>query len=173
MPLRRAKDGHYIITSTNHIAVALARQDEVEAEIERLNDKLAKTKLAQEIEALSEENQALFSAVNEYVLARYKHGEGYEDDNWKITKVRATRRRWNPDVLKGLVSHGVFKNVVKVEVDSAKIDSYVRQGKIQMDDIAAAYEEEPTAPYVKRTKRSDSGHAGDSEASELLAALGG
>jgi len=87
------------------------------------------------------------------VLDHYEAGDGFEDADFKVTKVVSHRRVWNAEKLATLVPRGVYKNLVTVTVVPAKVDQYVRAGKVTLDAIGAAYEETPNAPYVKLTRK--------------------
>lgn len=98
-----------------------------------------------------EEASALKSAVDKYVLDKFKSGEGLDLPTAKITKVVGHSRRWNPDKLSKLLSKGLFLKVVDYVPSAEKIDALVKEGKIDRKTIDAAYEESPNKPYVKWT----------------------
>lgn len=139
--------------------------------IETLREELSRTKVGQKVERLEEEVGLLSEAINGYVLDHYDDGDGYEDSDWKATRVVSHRRTWNVERLARLVPKAVFKNVTTTTVVPAKIDQMVRAGKVTLDELAPAYEETANAPYVKVTRRSESSDAGQSEAEELAAKL--
>ena len=117
------------------------------------------------------EKQELEDAVDKYVLDHYKPGDGYEDDSVKITKVVSHKRYWDPDKLRKLLPTKLYKLVINVSVNSAKLDELVREGKIDREKIESAFEEIPNTPYAKRTAKSDKGSRGAEEAAGLAAAL--
>ena len=123
MVLRRKKDGSFSINSGRSVHDALERKDKIAAELEQAEEELMQTKIGQKIRRLREEADALTEAVNAYILRKYEPGEGYEDEHWKVTKVQSHRRKWNPDTLKRLIPHGLWKRCIKVEVVPAKVDA--------------------------------------------------
>lgn len=121
---------------------------------------------------MREEKQILIDAVERYVLDKYEPGSGYEDESVKITKVVSHKRYWNPDKLRKILPTSVYKLVIKVSVDGAKIDELVREGKIDRERIESAFEEIPNTPYVRRSLKSDKSDRSAEEAAGLAAALG-
>lgn len=107
-------------------------------------------------------------AVNTYVVEH----EDYEDDNYKLTRVQGFRRSWNVGTLEKILPRGIFKNIIKIEADPAKIDEYVRSGRLKADVIEPAYEETPNKAYVKMTKKSHKEDVAEAEANALAAKLG-
>ncbi len=102
--------------------------------------------------ALRSARNQLKDAIDKWVLTK----KNYEDDGFKLTRVVGHRRHWDTAKLERILPRGIFKNIVRVEADSAKIDQYVRAGRLSLDLIEPALIEEPTAPYVKwTTKRVD------------------
>ena len=140
------------------MAVALEDIDALDAEITRLT---APLQIARD---------ALQGVVNEYVLKSYEPGEGYVDDAHRLTVVQSHTRKWNPDKLRKLVPMHIFKNITEVKVIPAKVDEYVRAGKIERADIEEAFEEHANAPYIKATTKA--GNSGASEAAALAERLG-
>lgn len=124
-----------------------------------------------QVAELRDERAKIDDAVREFVLTNYEGGEGYEDDVVKITKVQGHKRVWNAERLQELLPRGVFKNVVMLVPNAAKINEYVSAGKIDLDEIEDALEETATAPYVKVTRKSQSGdhEAAADELAEKLA----
>lgn len=120
------------------------------------------------IVSLQEQIAVLKEDIDKYVLDK----DDYEDTDYKLTRVQAFRRRWDVDKLEAILPRGIFKNIVRVEPDPAKIDQYVREGKIDMKKIAPAYTETPNAPFVKMTKKSHAEEKGSAEAESLAAKLG-
>jgi len=118
---------------------------------------------------LRDELEALTAAVDAYVIDHYEPGDGYDDGAVRLTKVVGYRRAWNPDKLRKLLPTRLYKLVIDVKVNNGKLDELVREGKIDRDKIESAYEEQPNAPYVRRTKASED-KAGE-EAAGLAAAL--
>lgn len=139
------------IASVSGVQSALRRIEEIDAALETLTARLAKTKLAQQIDVLEEEKHALSIEVDAFVLDHYEAGDGYEDDAIRITKVQGHSRRWNAETLMRLVPRGVFKTLVDVTVVPAKVDDAVKAGRITLEQIADAFEETPNRPYLKRT----------------------
>ena len=153
-----------MIASESHVRAATALRAECEYELEQLLD-------TPEIRELREDIGKLTEAIDEYIVEHYQASDGYEDDNIKLTKVVGHTRRWNPDKLRKLLPTRLYKLVIKVSVDSAKLDELVREGKIERDKIESAFEEMPNAPYVKRTDKTDRKTRED-EAAKLQEALG-
>lgn len=154
------KDGSYTLRSKKQVRAAIeaiALQDE----------QIEQARQAARLEAMEERRGALKSAVDAFVLDH----ESYEDEDIRITRVQSFRREWNADKLEKMLPRGVFKNVVKIAVVPAKIDQYVRQGKIDRDAIEAAFEETPNAPYAKWTDKADPDRA-TKDAEGLAEALG-
>jgi hypothetical protein len=118
------------------------------------------------IEDMEEQRAALRAAIDKFVL----DGKDYEDEDVMITRVQGHRRRWDVKKLETILPRGIFKNVVKIEVDPAKLDEYVRKGKIKREVIEPAFEETPNAPYAKWTEKSDKDRGGK-EADKLAEAL--
>lgn len=114
---------------------------------------------------LQNELAALKAAVDAFVLDH----EAYEDDTYKLTRVQGHRRTWNADKLEAILPRGLFKRVIKITVDPAKLDQLVRAKKIDGKKIDPAFEETPNAPYVKYTVKSED--SGASEAEGLAEAL--
>jgi hypothetical protein len=157
MALKKNKEGNYSLRSEKQLAEALALRDDMEHMAEGLREKIAETKLGQALQSFEEDAAALSAAIDRFVLERYSAGEGYEDANWKLTKVVGHSRRWNADKLQKLIPYGVFKKIVKVEVVPNLLNEAVKNGEIDLEAVDAAYEDTPNAPYVKRTRRSQSG----------------
>lgn len=147
-----------MISSKAHVRTALALRKTLQA---RLDELLANP----EIELLETDLAALKTGIDAWVLDHEK----YADDTITITRVQAMRRTWNPDKLEKLVPRGIFKNLVTFTVVPAKIDAYVRQGKLDLDKIAPAFEETPNAPFTKWTVKSNKN--GEVEADSLAEAL--
>jgi len=140
------------------VAVALEDIDALDEEIAKLTTPLVAAR------------DALQAVVDEYVLKSYDPGSGYEDDGHKLTVVQSHTRKWNPDKLRKLVPTHIFKNLIEVKVLPAKVDEYVRAGKIKREDIEDAYEESANTPYIKKTTRGAKN--GASEAASLAERLG-
>lgn len=115
--------------------------------------------------AFEEERTALKAAVDAYVIDK----DNYEDDTIKVTRVQGFRRAWDVAKLEKILPRGIFKNVVKIEVDPAKLNEYVNKGKIEEEKITPAFVETPNAPYTKWTPKTKG--AGEAEAEDLAAAL--
>ena len=120
------------------------------------------------IVSLQQEIADLKLGIDAYVLDR----EDYEDDDYKLTRVQAFRRRWDVDKLEAILPRGLFKNIVKIEVDPIKLDQLVREGRITAKKIEPAYTETPNQPFVKITKKSHAEEKGSAEAESLAAKLG-
>jgi hypothetical protein len=149
-----------IVSSASHVRVALERLAEIEEEI------LAKTG------PLVAEQATVKEALDNYVIDKFQAGDGYEDDDWKATKVVGHKRTWDVEKLGKLIPKGIFKNVVKVSVDGEKIDAMVAAGRLDRKKISAAFTEKPNKPYVKITKREkDAKKKGEAEAESLAAKL--
>lgn len=108
-------------------------------------------------------------AIDNYVLANYTAGEGYEDDKWLATKVVGNTRVWDAGALFKILPRGIFKQITKIVVDPQAIDEAVRAGKITDEQIASALSTRPNKPYVKVTARS--GASNTAEADNLAAKL--
>jgi hypothetical protein len=93
----------------------------------------------------------------------------YEDDRYKITRVIGFKRAWNVAKLEKLLPRGIFKNITKTEADPAKIDEYVKAGRIKLKEIEPAFEETPLKAYPKWTEKK--GERGQEEADSLAAKL--
>lgn len=150
--LKRKKTGEYIIRSASHVQVALNLLRTCERTLEELLANPIITDLENEISLLR-------LAINQFVL----DNDGYEDDSIKITRVQAFRRTWNAEKLENLVPRGIFKNLVTFTVKPEKIDEYVRQGKLNAEKIAAAYEESPNAPFTRWSKKSQANGAAEAQ----------
>lgn len=148
------------MSSKSHVRIALERIDELDKNMEAL------------IAPLRTERDRLREAADKYVVDHYNPGEGIETDTFKMTKVVGHTRWWNPEKLEKLVPRGIYKNLVEVKVLPAKVDEYVRKGKIKRADIEAAFEERPNKPYVKMTKKEQGDARASAEASSLAEALG-
>lgn len=160
MPRKKKVAG---LAGESDVARALDRREEIAATLETLEEQLAKTKLYQRVEALREEDAKIEADVKEFVLVNYASGEGYEDERVKLTKVVGHTRTWNVDRLKELVKPGVFKKLTSLVVVPAKIDELVRAGKLDLEEIADAYEERANAPYVKPTIKSRVDNSAEAE----------
>lgn len=99
-------------------------------------------------------------------------GVEYDGDRVKITRVQGYRRKWNVDKLEKIMPRPLFRQVIKLDVDSDKIDQLAREGKIDSKKIEPAYEETPNKAYAKWTWKSDKKN-GNNEAASLAAQLGG
>lgn len=124
-----------------------------------------------QVASLREEKQALEDAVDKFIISKFEPGDGYEDESVKLTKVVSYRRYWNPDKLRKLLPTSVYKTVINVTVNSAKLDELVREGRIDRDKIESAYEEVPNTPYVKKTAKAGKSDRSAEEAAGLAAAL--
>ena len=152
------RDGSVIVSSDRHVAAA-------NDQIEFLDEQIAKLTAP-----LNEERAALANAIDKYIIAHYEPSDGYEDDDVKLTKVVSYRRAWNPEKLQKLLPTSLYKLVIKVTVDSSKLDALVKEGKIDRKKIEPAYEETPNAPYVKRTvKVAGQAERAEEEAASLAA----
>jgi hypothetical protein len=120
---------------------------------------------------LQETAGKLREAVDKYIIDKYSAGEGIETPTYLATKVVGHTRTWNVEKLQKLIPRGILKNVVKMTVDGAKVDEYVRAGKIDRNKIKGAYEERPNKPYVKITRRSQDDGKADAEADSLAGKL--
>ena len=120
------------------------------------------------IVSLQQEIADLKVGIDAYVLDR----EDYEDDDYKLTRVQAFRRRWDVQKLEAILPRGIFKNIVKIEVDPIKLDQLVREGRIAAKKIEPAFTETPNQPFVKITKKSHAEEKGSAEAESLAAKLG-
>jgi hypothetical protein len=166
--LQRKANGSYALRSKSHVRAALDELAECDRQADILRAKIEK-KCATETSALghiADQRGALKSAIDAYVL---DHDE-FETDTLKITRVQAHRRTWNIDTLAKIVPRGIFKNIVKMTVDPAKIDALVKEGRLDSKKIAPAYVETPNAAYVKWTEKSDTTSGAD-EADALADAL--
>lgn len=159
-----------MVTSKSHVQDAIKRLTEIENEIEQIEAIIADRVDPElvKMEALSVETQELKAAVNTFVLNR---GLKMELPTVTITRVQAFKRRWNVETLEKIVPRGIFKNLVKIEVDPAKVDEYVKKGKLDPKKIEAAYEETPNQPFVKWTPKAET-HSAEAEAASLAAKLG-
>ena len=151
------------MASEGGVRVALARREEIAAALETMRARLAKTKLAQQVADLEAEDARWDGAIREFVLGHYEAGMGYEDESVKITKVVGHRRSWNVEKLKKLVTPAIFKKVTTVVVAPEKINELVSAGKLDLDDIDAAYDEVPNAPYPKFTYKAQGDRASEAE----------
>lgn len=169
MPLKRKKDGSFSVSSKSHVRAGLDRIAEIEKEADKLQTKIEKKCKAEMdgLEALAFERAGLKESIEKFV----KDKGDYEDDSIKVTRVQGHRRTWNVAKLESIVPRGVFKNLVKMEVIPAKVDEYVRKGKLDRKKIAPAFEETPNAPYVKWTPKTDSSDRAEQEADGLAEAL--
>lgn len=158
--LKRKRDGSVVVSTKSHVRAANERIAFLEEQIET------------QVAPMREEKQILIDAVERYVLDKYEPGSGYEDESVKITKVVSHKRYWNPDKLRKILPTSVYKLVIKVSVDGAKIDELVREGKIDRERIESAFEEIPNTPYVRRSLKSDKSDRSAEEAAGLAAALG-
>lgn len=137
-----------------------------EDRIEFLEDKIEKS-----VGPMRDEIAKLAAARDAYVIAKVEASDSIEVGNVTLTKVVGHRRSWNPEKLQRLLPTRLYKLVIDVKVNSAKLDELVREGKIDRKKIEAAYEEVPNKPYVKRTvKGKDEDKAAD-EADKLKEAL--
>lgn len=170
MELKRNKNGAFVLASKSHVRAAFDRLDQIDARTEKLDDIIAKKckKETTELDKLAEEHADLTVAINAFVLDK---GIDYEDNAVKLTRVQAYRRKWDVKKLESILPRGIFKNVTKTEADPAKIDEYVRKGKIDAKLIEPAFDETPNAPFVKWTVKSDSAGIGEVEATGLAAKL--
>lgn len=156
------------ISSEAAVAKALRRKQEAEAALVTLRARLEKTALYAQVSALEEEVADIDAKVKEFVLGHYEPGDGYEDEYVKVTKVQSHQRRWNVERLQELVKPRMFRSIVTVTVAPAKIDEMVREGKLDLDEIADAYEDFPSSPYVRVTAKSpDAADAAASLAEKL------
>lgn len=154
------KDGSFVVASKSHVRIALERIEALDKEI------LVRTA------PLKVEREELQEAVNKYVIDHYEASDGYEDSNFRATKVVGHTRSWNPDKLQKLLPTRLYKLVIIVKVDSGKLDELVREGKIDRKKIEKAYEEKPNTPYVKMTKKDQSAARAAGESESLAEALG-
>ena len=148
-----------MVTSKSHVRIALERITALDKEI------LVRTA------PLKVEREELQSAVDKYVVDHYEAGQGYEDSNYRATKVVGHTRSWNPVTLQKLLPTRLYKLVIIVKVDSAKLDELVREGKIERKKIEKAFEETPNTPYVKMTKKDQSAARSADESESLAEAL--
>lgn len=153
--LTRSKAGRAIVSSKSHARLALDRLEEISAEIDKLTAPLV------------QEQKDLKEALDKYVIEKFEAGDGYEDDDWKATKVVGHKRTWDVEKLGKLIPRGIFKNVIKVSVDGEKVDAMVAAGRLDRKKIAAAFTETPNKPYVKITKREQDAKKGEQQAREL------
>lgn len=158
----RRKGKRFVISSSSHVAEALAVLEAFDVEIEKF---LADPALV----LLQKERAQLKEDIDAYIL---KRSTPYEDDNYKLTRVQGFRRTWNVSKLEAILPRGIFKNVIKMEADPQKIDQYVRDGKIDRKKIEPAFEESPNRAYVKMTKKSHHEERGEAEADALAEAMG-
>lgn len=143
-----------------HVADGLRALEALDDKIEAI---LADTKLVK----LQEDRTALKAAIDAYVLSK----RNYEDADFRLTRVQGNRRYWDTDKLEKILPRGIFKRIVEVQADPAKIDEYVRKGTLRLDLIEPALIEEPNAPYVKWT-RITAKPDGGAEAASLAEKLG-
>lgn len=148
-------------------AGAQAARERIDVLSEELQALLADPEILKRQEAV----QGLSEALDGYVLATSEASESIELGEWRYTKVVQHQRSWNPDKLMKLIPTSIYKMVIKVSVDSAKLDQLVREGKIDRKKIEAAYEETPKKPYVKATRASGNADAGEAEATSLAEVL--
>lgn len=131
--------------------------------------------LDQEIEnrigALRAQRDKLKESIDAYVIDKYEAGDGYEDDTFLATKVVGFMRNWSAEKLEKLMPRGLFKQVVKLSIDNAKLDQLVKAGKIDREMIEPAFEEAPKKPYVKVTRKSNNTGRASAEAEGLAAKL--
>lgn len=152
-----------MIGSDRHVRAALDSLAAAERELARL---MADPQIAEVQDLVAK----LKASIDSYVIDSFKAGEGYEDDDWLATKVVGHKRVWDVDTLEKSIPRGIFKNLVKIEVDGGKVDQFVREGKLKMKDIRKAFKESANKPYVKITKRTKP--KGDKEAQSLAEQLG-
>lgn len=171
MAIKWNADGSASLRSVRDVRDALRRRDELSVLLDRQEERVARTKAAQDLLALQTEYDELGSAVDGYVIDNYEGGFGYEDEYVKVTKVVGHTRTWNVDVLKEKLSHAMFKKVTKVVVDQAAIDDLVGRSVLTVDQIADAYEERAKKPFVKTTFLDPTSDGGRSESESLAAKL--
>lgn len=151
-----------MIGSDRHVRAALDSLAFEERELARL---MADPKIVTTQDLIAK----LKESVDGYIIDSFGAGEGYEDDDWLATKVVGHKRVWDVETLEKSIPRGIFKNLVKIEVDGAKVDQFVREGKLKAKDIRKAFKETANKPYVKITKRSKP--KGDKEAQSLAEQL--
>jgi hypothetical protein len=128
--------------------------------------------IEQKVQHLVKERDAIRKSLDAWVIAKFGDSEGYEDDQWKATKVVGHDRSWNLDKLEELVPADILEEVLNPPtVNAKKIDELVRAGRIDRDEIEDAFEEKPKAPYVKLTRKTEADDKGDKEAAEIAAKL--
>ena len=157
----------FTVSSEKSAVEALAlmqERTEAIAEIE------AKMEEEYEMSTLRNESMALYDAVRLFVLNRDKDLI-LPDRTFKIVKQKI--RRWNPEKLAKLLPKHMFMKIVKVEyaVDAEKLDSMIRAGKIDRDEIKGAFEETPKAAYVKHSVLKADDTTGEDEADAVASAL--
>lgn len=123
-----------------HVTAALDLLESVDDEIEEIE--------AGRLTDLRAKRAALKDAIDKFVMK----SKQYEDAGYKLTRVQSYRRKWDTAKLERILPRPIFKRIVKVEADPAKIDEFVKGGAIKLKEIEAALIEEPNAPYIKWTK---------------------
>lgn len=160
------------IGSEAAVRKALERREIIAATLETLRARMEKTKLAQQIAELEEEDGTIAVAIDEYVLDKYNAGDGYDDGRYRFTKVVGHTRRWNVERLRELLKPSILRQVTTLVVVPEKIDELEAQGKIDLDAISDAYETRANKPYVKKTERTSTDDERKEEATSLAAKLG-
>lgn len=140
----------------------LAHYDELQQEVKDIRESSGLDEVESELAAVKEEIDSLI----------VDKGVEYDGDRVKITRVQGYRRKWNVDKLEKIMPRPLFRQVIKLDVDSDKIDQLAREGKIDSKKIEPAYEETPNKAYAKWTWKSDKKN-GNNEAASLAAQLGG
>jgi hypothetical protein len=113
------------------------------------------------------ERAELKAKVDDLVINKL---EAFEDDKIKITRVQGFKRTWDADRLEKILPRAIFRRVIKITPDPAKIDAEVKAGNIEVDRIAPALNETPNKAYAKWTAKSES-DGGAAEAESLAAKL--
>ena len=159
--LKKGKDGQYVIDSLDSASAVRAELDATLAE-------LAEWEEMPEFKECREKVESLQAALNAYVIAAFKASEGYEDDQWRGTKVVGHRREWDIDGLRKAISGPLYKAVIDVKIDGQKVDELVRAGKLDLNAIKRFYTEKANKPSVKWTRKTvKDGEREDAQAAEL------
>lgn len=120
---------------------AIEERQEAVAEIEqKMEEEFDYSTMKAEIESLRDAVTTFMSANKVAHVFR---------DNYKITLVRRTSGRWNPDKLRGLVPKGMWLKITTQTVNGDKIDDLVREGKLDRKVIGKAFEITAQKPHIR------------------------